>query len=83
MEALRMYEAFALEDSLGNLVYPGSVELTRDALVDTLNAGHYGIANQIGHGSFYNMSVGDDNFQVSHADALVNGDHQFLIYALN
>ena len=62
---------------------PWDVPLTRAALIDTLNTGHYGIVNQIGHGFFFNMSVGDANFITTDADALINGDHLFLIYALN
>lgn len=75
MTAARMYEA--------TQYWPGSVPLTRAALIDSLDAGHYGIVNQIGHGFFFNMSVGDKNFMVSDADALTNGDHTFLLYALN
>jgi hypothetical protein len=75
MTDARLYEATAL--------WPGSVPLTRAAVIDSLNGGHYGIINQIGHGFYFNMSVGDANFMVSDADALVNGDHTFLLYSLN
>ena len=70
-----MYETF--ERNAGDLI------LTKNALIDSLNTGHYGIVNQIGHGYFYTMSVGDNTFNNPDADALVNGDHLFMIYALN
>lgn len=75
MQYMRMYETDQL--------YPRDASLTLAALVDTLDNGRYGIVNQIGHGYYYNMSVGDANFMTSHADALVNGDHTFMIFALN
>lgn len=75
MQALRMYETDAM--------FPRDLPLTRASLVDTLDTGHYGIVNQIGHGYFFNMSVGDGNFTTVDADNLSNGDHQFLLYGLN
>ncbi|MBM4130275.1 hypothetical protein FJ250_04515, partial [bacterium] len=75
MQSLRMYETDAL--------FPRDRPLTKASLVDTLNTGHYGIVNQIGHGYFFNMSVGDGNFTTVDADNLVNGNHQFLLYGLN
>ncbi len=75
MEFTRMYET--------NELYPWDTELTRAALIDSLNTGHYGIFNQIGHGFYFNMSVGDANFMNSDADNLTNGDHLFLLYSLN
>ena len=74
LTSTRMYENFT--------AYPGSVRLTRAALIDSLNTGHYGLFNQIGHGHYFNMSVGDANFTNSDADALVN-PHYFLLNALN
>ncbi len=75
MEYFRMYETDEL--------YPWDVQLTREALIDTLNNGRYGIVNQIGHGYYYHMSVADANFTSADADALVNGDHLFMIFAMN
>jgi Peptidase family C25/FG-GAP-like repeat/FlgD Ig-like domain len=75
MEYMRMYETDAL--------YPRDAVLTKNALVDSLNTGHYGIFNQIGHGFYFNMSVGDDNFMTTDADALTNGDHLFALFSLN
>lgn len=83
METTRMYESFDLLDGFGQPVYPGSVRESRAAVIDSLNTGHYGIFDQIGHGFFFNMSMGDANFTVSDADNLQNGGHPFLIYALN
>jgi hypothetical protein len=75
MEYTRLYET--------NIENPWDAPLTRAALIDTLNTGRYGIFNQIGHGYYFNMSVGDANFMTTDADALVNGDHLFVMYALN
>lgn len=76
MEYLRMYEAPS--DPLN----PGDLDLTREALIDSLNTGHYGIFNQIGHGFYFNMSVGDANFMNTDADALTNEEF-FLMFSLN
>ncbi|MBK8166021.1 MAG: VCBS repeat-containing protein [bacterium] len=75
MEYTRMYET--------DLQYPRDAGLTRAALVDTLDTGHYGIVNQIGHGYYFNMSVGDANFMTTDADNLTNAGRPFMIYALN
>ncbi len=74
-EYMRMYETDAEN--------PRDAVLTKNALVDSLNTGHYGIFNQIGHGFYFNMSVGNDNFMTTDADALVNGDHLFALFSLN
>jgi hypothetical protein len=79
MEYVRMYESWA--DT--NVSYPpGPVPLTRAALIDSLNTGHYGQVSQFGHGHFFNMSVGDANFTVADAAALTN-DNSFLLFAIN
>ncbi len=75
LEYLRMYES--------NQDYPRDLPLTKAALIDSLNTGHYGTLNQIGHGYFTVMSVGDDLFTTTDADALTNGDHLFMIFSLN
>ncbi len=75
MEYMRMYETDTL--------FPRDAELSLSALIDTLNTGHYGILNQIGHGYYFNMSVGDANFMTTDADQLTNGENLFMIYALN
>ena len=75
MEYKRMYET--------NVGYPWDASLSRAALIDSLNTGHYGIFNQIGHGYYFNMSVADGNFMTTDADNLVNNGRYFLMYALN
>jgi len=75
MSYARLYENYT--------AYPGSTRLTRAAFTDSLNTGHFGIVDQIGHGFFFNMSVGDANFMVADADALTNTGRSFLLYALN
>ena len=81
MSYLRMYESEL--DSDPNILYPRDTSLTRAALIDTLNTGHYGIFNQIGHGYYFNMSVGDANFVTTDADNLTNSGRSFVMYALN
>ncbi len=75
MEFTRMYQTDTL--------FPWDTQLSRAALIDTLNTGRYGIFNQIGHGYYFNMSVADANFFTTDADQLTNGDNLFMIYALN
>ncbi len=74
MTPTRMYENYT--------AYPNAVPLTRAALIDSLNTGHYGLFGQVGHGHYFNMSVGDANFRTADADALVNPNY-FVLYALN
>ena len=82
MDYVRMYEAW--DDTLtnGTLKYPGAVPESRAAVIDSLNTGNYHVFNQIGHGYFYNMSLGDENLTVADAASLVNSN-PFLLYALN
>jgi hypothetical protein len=74
LESVRMYQTDQL--------FERDAPLNRAALIDSLNTGHYGQFNQFGHGHFFNMSVGDANFTVSDAAALVN-PHHFLLFAVN
>jgi hypothetical protein len=63
--------------------YPGSLEETKAAVTSAMNSNQYGIMSQIGHGFFFDMSLGDAVFKVTDADALENNDHPFLLFALN
>ena len=36
-------------------LFPWDTQLSRAALIDTLNTGRYGIVNQIGHGYYFNV----------------------------
>jgi len=83
MGVVRMYESFDETDGMGAPLYPGSVRETKAAVVDSLNTSSFGIFVQIGHGFFFNMSMGDTDMTVSDADALANVDHPFLLYGLN
>jgi hypothetical protein len=75
MDYTRMYQT--------NQKYPWDAQLSRAALIDSLDTGHFGIFNQIGHGYYFNMSVGDANFMTGDADNLTNAGRSFVIYALN
>lgn len=63
--------------------YPGSVPETKADVLAQLNSGNYGVFNHIGHGFYFNMSVGDNNIVVADADGLINGPNYFVLYALN
>ena len=73
--ATRMYEATAL--------WPGSVPERRAAVIDSLNTGHYGLVNHIGHGFFYNLSVGDATLDLKDAAGLHNDPSYFILNSLN
>ena len=73
--ATRMYEATAL--------WPGSVAERRAAVIDSLNTGHYGLVNHIGHGFFYNLSVGDATLDLKDAAGLHNDPSYFILNSLN
>ncbi len=84
MTAVRMFEAWDRLDGLGQPMYPGAVRETRLAALDSLNTGHFNVFNQIGHGFFFNMNMGDANITINDADNLHNGiTRPFLMYALN
>lgn len=83
LETVRLYESYARTDTSGSPLYPGSLPETRSSVMDSLNSGRFGIFNQIGHGYFFNMSVGAGNITVADADASSNDGYPYLIYALN
>jgi len=84
MSAVRMFEAWDRLDGLGQPMYPGAVRETRVAALDSLATGHFSIFNQIGHGFFFNMDMGDANITLTDASTLDNGIAKpFLMYALN
>lgn len=70
----RLYENHA--------AYPGALPETRRVVIDSMNAG-FGIVHHVGHGYRNTMSVGDEGLQNSDIDALVNGAHQCVVYAVN
>ncbi len=73
--ATRMYEATAL--------WPGSVPERRLAVIDSLNTGHFGLVNHIGHGFFYNLSVGDATLDLKDAAGVHNDPSYFILNSLN
>ncbi|HWN83215.1 MAG TPA: C25 family cysteine peptidase, partial [Candidatus Udaeobacter sp.] len=62
--------------------YPGSVELTRQAAIDSINAG-FGIVHHVGHGYRNTMSVGSGTLNNSDADNLTNGPRNSVVFAIN
>jgi|GEM_PF-412777 len=79
MQSWRMYENTA--------PYVGSILETKQAALDSMSTGNFGIVNHVGHGFYYNMSVGvgDQNIFVPDVDTSVNNapDRPFLLHALN
>lgn len=74
MQSWRMYENF-------NSFF-GSTDLTKAAALDSMDTGRFGLVNHVGHGFYYNASVGDDNIFVADALTLQN-DNPFFLHALN
>ena len=62
--------------------YPGSVELTRQAAIDSINAG-FGIVHHVGHGYRNTMSVGAGTLNNSDADNLTNSPRNSVVFAIN
>ncbi len=62
--------------------YPGSIELSRQTAIDSINAG-FGIIHHVGHGYRNTMSVGSGTLNNSDADALVNGSRNSVVFAIN
>jgi len=74
MQSWRLYQNYT--------AYTGAVPETKTASLDSMNTGHFGLVNHIGHGFYYNMSVGDANIFADDANTLTN-PNPFFIHALN
>jgi len=64
------------------LFYPGSICLTRQASLDSMEVGTNHVMH-IGHGYKYNMSVGDGSILNYDAYNLTNGDALFSMYLMS
>jgi len=62
--------------------YPGSVQETRSAALDSMNAGVNHVLH-VGHGYKYNMSVGDGSIVNYDAAGLANGNKLFSMCLMN
>ncbi|MGD1048797.1 MAG: C25 family cysteine peptidase, partial [Candidatus Krumholzibacteriaceae bacterium] len=62
--------------------YPGSVGLTRDRAIDSLDTGVNHVLH-VGHGFSFNMSVGDGSILNYDADHLTNGAGIFSLYLMS
>ncbi len=71
----RHYEASPL--------WPGSLPETKTGVLAAMNTGQYGYINHIGHGFFFDMSVGDRTLALTDAGGLVNSPHSFILNNLN
>ena len=64
------------------LCYPGSYRETKQAVVDSLNAG-YGLAEHVGHGYRNSLSVADATLANADIDALINGSRIGILIGEN
>jgi hypothetical protein len=62
--------------------WPGSLELTRSAALDSLENG-FGLVLHVGHGYRNTMSVGDGTLNNADADALQNDPLNPVVFAIN
>ncbi len=62
--------------------YSGSVQESRQAAIDSMEAG-YNHVFHIGHGYRFNMHCADDNIAVPDADAMANPHRPFNLFMLN
>jgi hypothetical protein len=74
MQSWRMYQNAS--------AYAGAIPETKQAALDSMNTGRFGLVNHVGHGFYYNMSVGDANIFADDANSLTNSN-PFFIHALN
>ncbi len=75
IDSYRLYENYT--------AYPYTVQETKQACMDSLSTGNFGLVNHVGHGFYYNMSVGDGNIFTSDVMSLTNAPNYFVLYALN
>ncbi len=62
--------------------YPGSIELTKEAAIDSINAG-FGIVHHVGHGYRNTMSVGSGTLNNADSDGLINAPKNSVVFAIN
>jgi len=75
--------ALSVSEMYENYVpYPGSVNETVSAVIDSINTG-YNLINHVGHGFRFNMSVGSGSIVNGDADAFYNARRPSNVYLLN
>ncbi|MGD8394041.1 MAG: C25 family cysteine peptidase [Candidatus Eiseniibacteriota bacterium] len=62
--------------------YPGSIELTRQAAIDSIEAG-FGMVLHVGHGYRNTMSVASGTINNQDVNALQNGPRYSVVFAVN
>jgi hypothetical protein len=62
--------------------HAGSVRLTKQAAIDSMNAGA-GVVNHIGHGYRFNISCADASLVTQNADALTNQNRLFTLFMVD
>jgi hypothetical protein len=75
VQSWRLYENYT--------PYIGATQETLIASLDSINSGNFGLVTHVGHGFYYNASVGDGNIFAVDAKSLTNGPNYFWLHALN
>ena len=57
--------------------------MSPQGVIDALDTGNFGVFHHVGHGFYFNMSVGPGAIVPADADGLTNGPNYFLLYSLN
>ncbi|HKK72159.1 MAG TPA: C25 family cysteine peptidase [Candidatus Krumholzibacteria bacterium] len=63
--------------------YPAANPVSPQGVIDALDTGNFGVFHHVGHGFYFNMSVGPGALVPADADGLTNGPNYFLLYSLN
>lgn len=63
--------------------YPGSTEESAAGVFTALNTGNYGVFHHVGHGFYFNISMGTGQLVAADADVFQNGPNWFMMYSLN
>lgn len=75
VEPFRYYEAYDLWD--------GAFPETHSAVISQMSSTDYGLVVHVGHGFFYNMSVGDRSLDLGDISSLYNNPNYFVLSSLN
>jgi hypothetical protein len=75
VEPYRCYEAYDL--------WSGAHPETHSEVINQMSSGSYGLVVHVGHGFFYNMSVGDRSLDLDDVNTITNTPEYFVLSSLN
>ncbi|MCP4145736.1 MAG: hypothetical protein GY752_10710 [bacterium] len=75
VEKFRYYEAYDL--------WNGAFPETHSSVMNQMSSTDYGLVVHVGHGFFYNMSVGDRSLDLGDISSLYNNPNYFVLSSLN